>query len=49
MVEITALLDETLAAVRRIAEESARNREKGSQTSTVATEVVVMHLRHDPG
>jgi DNA-binding transcriptional ArsR family regulator len=49
MVEITALLDETLAAVRRIAEESARNREKGSQTSTAATELVVMHLRHDPG
>jgi DNA-binding transcriptional ArsR family regulator len=49
LVEITALLDETLSAVRRIAEESARNREKGSRTSTVATELVVMHLRHDPG
>ena len=46
---ITALLDETLEAVRRIAAESARGREQGGQTPTIATEVVIMHLRHDPG
>ena len=49
LAEITALLDETLAAVRRIAAESARGREEGGQTSTIATEVAVIHLRHDPG
>jgi hypothetical protein len=46
---VTALLDETLEAVRRIAAESARGREQGGQTATIATEVVIMHLRHDPG
>jgi DNA-binding transcriptional ArsR family regulator len=44
LAEITALLDEALEAVRRIASESVR----GRQTSTmIATEVAFMHLRHD--
>ena len=49
LTQITALLEETLQAVRRIAAESARGRAKGGRpTSTmIATEVAVMHLRHD--
>lgn len=49
LTDITALLDETLEAVRRIAAESARRRAKGGhETSmTIATEAAVMHLRHD--
>ena len=47
--EITALLDATLEAVRRIAAESARRRAEGGHESStrIATEVAVMHLRHD--
>lgn len=44
MKEITALLDDTLRAVRRIAAESARGPEKTS--GTIATEVTLMYLLH---
>jgi DNA-binding transcriptional ArsR family regulator len=48
--EITALLDETLGSVRRIATENARGGAKGGrQTPTmIATEVAIMHWRRDP-
>jgi DNA-binding transcriptional ArsR family regulator len=46
LTEITALLDETLEAVRRIAAESARGRAKGGRqmATMIATELIVMHL-----
>lgn len=49
LTEITALLDETLDAVRRIAAESTRRRAKGGRqaSSMIATEVAVIHLRHE--
>jgi hypothetical protein len=49
LAQITELLDKTLEAVRRIAAASNRGRAKSSRrTSTaIATEVAVMHLRHD--
>jgi DNA-binding transcriptional ArsR family regulator len=47
LAEITALLHETLEAVRRIATESARDR--GRQTPTmIATEVAILHVHRDP-
>jgi DNA-binding transcriptional ArsR family regulator len=47
LTEISRLLAETLEAVRRIAAESARGRAKGGRkmATTIATEVIVMHLR----
>src|SRR4051812_12379299 len=49
LTQITALLDETLDAVRSIAKESTRRRAKdGHHASTViATELALLHLRHD--
>jgi len=49
LTQITALLDETLEAVRSIAAEGARGRAKGGRhtSKTIATEVAVMHFRHD--
>jgi DNA-binding transcriptional ArsR family regulator len=48
LAQITALLDKTLEAVRRIAAASNRGRAKSGRTSAmIATEVAVMHLRHD--
>jgi DNA-binding transcriptional ArsR family regulator len=47
LAQITALLDKTLEAVHRIAAASNRGRAKSGRTSTMATEVAVMHLRHD--
>jgi DNA-binding transcriptional ArsR family regulator len=48
LAQITALLDKTLEAVRRIAAASNRGRKSSRRTSTaIATEVAVMHLRHD--
>lgn len=50
LTQITALLDATLAAVRRIAAEGAHGRAKGGRHTSrmIATEVAVMHLRRDP-
>jgi DNA-binding transcriptional ArsR family regulator len=49
LAQITALLDETLEAVRRIAAASSRGPARsGRLTSTmIATELAVMHLRHN--
>jgi DNA-binding transcriptional ArsR family regulator len=49
LTQITSLLDETLQTVRRIAASSVRDQAKGDRhTSTmIATELAVMHLRHD--
>jgi DNA-binding transcriptional ArsR family regulator len=50
LAELSALLDETLEAIRRIARKDKRGRTKdGRRTPTViATEVAIVHLRHDP-
>jgi hypothetical protein len=49
LTQITALLDETLDAVRRIAADSNGRRAKGGRhtTRTIGTEVAVVHLRHN--
>jgi hypothetical protein len=47
LAEITALLHETLEAVRRIATESARDRSRQTPTM-IATEVAILHVRRDP-
>jgi DNA-binding transcriptional ArsR family regulator len=49
LTQITALLDETLEAVRRIAAEGARGRAKGGRQASrmIATEVAVIYLRPD--
>ena len=50
LTQITALLDEPLATLQRIAVEGARGRAKGGRDPSrmIASEVAVMHLRHDP-
>jgi DNA-binding transcriptional ArsR family regulator len=49
LTQITALLDQTLDAVRSIAAQSTRRRAKGGPQASrmIATELAVIHLRHE--